>query len=80
MAVAFLFCVVLVVMLPLLVIGLVLKRSTHDRPPAPPLRPVGPQWARDPARRHEYRFWNGMRWTAEVSDRGVLSKDPVTDW
>jgi hypothetical protein len=89
MALALLACIALVILLPLLIVGLLLKRSnarslmasTNDtRPDAPPLGPVAPQWAPDPTRRHDYRYWNGARWTEEVSDRGVLSKDAVTDY
>jgi len=80
-AAALLLCIALVIALPLLVVGLLISRSNHyERPIAPPLRPVGPQWARDPTRRHDYRFWNGTRWTAEVSDRGMPSTDPVTEY
>jgi len=79
-AAALLLCIALIIALPLLVIGLLIKRSGPVRPVAPPLRPVGPQWARDPTRRHDYRFWNGRCWTAEVSDRGVPSTDPVTEY
>jgi len=34
-----------------------------------------PQWARDPAGRHEYRYWDGARWTDFVSDQGVITTD-----
>lgn len=37
-----------------------------------------PAWHPDPLARHEYRFWDGGCWTANVSDHGVVGTDPVT--
>ncbi|HEY7071000.1 MAG TPA: DUF2510 domain-containing protein [Acidimicrobiales bacterium] len=34
-------------------------------------------WQRDPTARHEYRYWDGSRWTDDVSDRGMTSTDPM---
>jgi len=34
-------------------------------------------WQRDPTARHEYRYWDGTRWTDDVSDRGVTTTDPM---
>ena len=34
-------------------------------------------WHRDPTARHEYRYWDGARWTDDVSDRGVTATDPM---
>jgi hypothetical protein len=34
-------------------------------------------WQRDPTARHEYRYWDGSRWTDDVSDRGVTTTDPM---
>lgn len=36
----------------------------------------GPQWAPDPSRRHQYRWWDGAQWTPYVGDNGVTSFDP----
>jgi hypothetical protein len=36
-----------------------------------------PGWHPDPTGRHEYRYWDGTRWTDDVSDNGVTSVDPV---
>ena len=47
------------------------SRSSGRRPLAPAA------WYRDPASRHEYRYWDGTRWTAHVADRGVPSDDPL---
>lgn len=33
------------------------------------------QWAADPYGRHQYRLWDGTRWTANVSDHGVVGVD-----
>lgn len=35
------------------------------------MSPVTPDWYPDPYGRHESRYWDGMRWTVEVSDQGV---------
>jgi Protein of unknown function (DUF2510) len=34
-----------------------------------------PGWLPDPTSRHEYRYWDGSRWTDDVADRGVASTD-----
>jgi hypothetical protein len=34
------------------------------------------EWRPDPAGRHEYRFWDGERWTSSVSDGGITSDEP----
>src|SRR4051794_17886250 len=34
-------------------------------------------WHHDPAGRHEHRYWDGAAWTADVSDAGVASVDPM---
>lgn len=34
-------------------------------------------WYADPSRRHTYRFWDGARWTSQVSDGGTAGIDPV---
>ena len=75
--VALVMCLLLVIALPLVVVGLLTKRFRPPRPASPPLPPIGPQWAPDPSGRHEYRFWNGTSWTAQVSDHGALSIDAL---
>lgn len=37
---------------------------------------VKADWYRDPAGRHEYRYWDGAAWTDHVADAGVQSMDP----
>ena len=34
-----------------------------------------PGWYADPARRHEYRYWDGNQWAEQVSDAGTVSSD-----
>jgi len=36
-------------------------------------------WRLDPTRRHQYRWWDGDRWTERVSDHGVRSVDAQTE-
>jgi FtsH-binding integral membrane protein len=42
---------------------------TNALPPA--------HWAADPSGRHEYRYWDGARWTDHVADQGRPSLDPI---
>lgn len=42
---------------------------------SPAMAPPG--WYPDQAGRHEYRYWDGTDWTAQVSDRGVTASDPL---
>ncbi len=45
--------------------------------PAPPAAPVAPaSWLPDPHGRHELRWWDGRRWTQDVSDAGSASSEP----
>jgi hypothetical protein len=39
----------------------------------PPARPAA--WLPDPSGRHEARWWDGLRWTDQVLDRGRVSQD-----
>lgn len=34
-------------------------------------------WYPDPSQRHEYRFFNGHDWTADVVDSGLHSSEPL---
>jgi hypothetical protein len=56
--------------------------SLSGAPPAPlvtggypSVPPIPSQWYPDPSGRHEFRRWDGVAWTDEVSDKGVTSKD-----
>jgi hypothetical protein len=42
---------------------------------APPSAPAA--WAADPSGRHQYRYWDGERWTSHVADDGVEGEDPI---
>lgn len=44
-------------------------------PPPPGAQPA--QWAADPSGRHEHRYFDGAKWTDQVSDGGVQSTDPM---
>jgi hypothetical protein len=39
--------------------------------------PVSAEWYPDPVCRHEYRYWDGGQWTADVADQGERSLDPL---
>ncbi len=54
-----------------------LARASIRRGPGAPAVTAPPAWLDDPTGRHEYRYWDGARWTASVSDQGVQSQDPV---
>lgn len=43
----------------------------------PPSYPAQGAWAADPTGRHQMRWWDGARWTEQVSDNGVPSTDPM---
>ncbi len=45
------------------------------QPAASPTSGAVGQWAPDPYGRHQYRLWDGARWTANVSDHGVVGLD-----
>lgn len=36
-----------------------------------------PDWYPDPTGRHQYRYWDGSRWTGHVADQGITSSDPL---
>lgn len=38
---------------------------------------VAGQWAPDPYRRHELRYWDGSRWTQHVSSQGTTGLDRI---
>jgi hypothetical protein len=47
--------------------------------PAPAPKPTVPSgWKADPTGRHQFRYWDGFKWTENVADSGVQSTDPVT--
>lgn len=44
---------------------------------APSVAALGPGWHPDPSGRHQFRYWDGSRWTEQVSTQGVAGTDPV---
>ena len=38
--------------------------------------PAAADWLADPSGRHEYRYWDGTKWTDSVSDGGTTGTDP----
>ena len=56
-----------------------LGRSQEPEPSRMPPGDVGDplgEWRADPFGSHEYRYWDGARWTEHVSDRGLTGIDP----
>jgi len=50
--------------------------------PSAPTAPAGtgpgsPGWAADPYGRHQWRYWDGTRWTDQVADGSTQSTDPA---
>ena len=39
--------------------------------------PHDPQWLEDPTGHHQYRYWDGKRWTEHTADDGTTSDDPL---
>ena len=39
---------------------------------------VPADWYKDPAGRYEFRYWDGAKWTENVSRAGVMYQDPPT--
>ena len=38
-----------------------------------------PGWYDDPGGKHDYRFWDGERWTGGVADGERITEDPLPD-
>ena len=43
-----------------------------------PMATMAARWMNDPTGRHQYRYWDGGRWTENVYDAGVESRDSVS--
>jgi len=53
--------------------------SSSTSTPAPSVVPSVPaDWYKDPGGRYEFRYWDGSKWTENVSRAGVMYKDPPT--
>jgi hypothetical protein len=46
-------------------------------PAAPTAPPAAAGWAADPFGRHQWRYWDGTRWTDQVADGSTQSSDPA---
>jgi len=44
---------------------------------APTAGPGAPGWAADPYGRHQWRYWDGNRWTEQVADGSTQGTDPA---
>jgi hypothetical protein len=51
--------------------------SPPDATSVPPQGVTPAGWFADPMGRHECRYWDGVNWTAHVTDAGVPSSDPI---
>ncbi|HMF03681.1 MAG TPA: DUF2510 domain-containing protein [Acidimicrobiia bacterium] len=49
--------------------------SAPSAPPTAP--PVAAGWAADPYGRHQWRYWDGGRWTDQVADGSTQGTDPA---
>jgi hypothetical protein len=67
---------VLVVPVTLLILVLTGVWRTNGRGRSPNAH-MPPGWYQDPAARHPYRYWDGLSWTATVSDGAATTSDPL---
>ena len=70
--------IMLLLVIPFIVVVAIVagvRRTERRRGPAPVVTPPG--WLTDPMQRHQYRYWDGIQWTAAVSDDGAESSDPL---
>jgi hypothetical protein len=59
------------------IIAAVMKDERVEQQPVMFYQSSAPGWWPDPHRRHEYRFFDGWRWTEHVSNHGAQSDDIV---
>jgi len=53
--------------------------SSSTSTPTPSVVPSVPaDWYKDPAGRYAFRYWDGAKWTENVSRAGEMYKDPPT--
>jgi hypothetical protein len=69
------FMLVIVVILVIVILANVNSGRRQGPASGPAVAPPG--WLADPMQRHQYRFWDGVQWTAAVSDNGAQANDPV---
>jgi hypothetical protein len=57
---------------------LTMSRQPPVTPQAPTVPgPGGAGWHHDPSLRHQYRYFDGTRWTEHVNDQGRPGVDPI---
>ncbi|MEO6123165.1 MAG: DUF2510 domain-containing protein [Ilumatobacteraceae bacterium] len=59
-----------------LIVVLLMKNGNAPVAGIPPPHPNS-QWFPDPTGRHQYRLWDGQRWSGHVSDSGRAGFDPL---
>ena len=61
-------------------VATVASQPARSAPSVGPSRQAASEahWMQDPTGRHQYRFWDGARWTENVYDAGAESRDPVS--
>ena len=52
--------------------------TTTTTTPTTPVPSVPADWYKDPAGRYDFRYWDGSKWTENVSRAGVRFTDPPT--
>ena len=52
--------------------------TTTTTTPTTPVPSVPADWYKDPAGRYDFRYWDGSKWTENVSRAGVRFTDPAT--
>ena len=52
--------------------------TTTPTTPTTPVPSVPADWYKDPAGRYDFRYWDGSKWTENVSRAGASFTDPPT--
>ena len=52
--------------------------TTTTTTPTTPVPSVPADWYKDPAGRYDFRYWDGSKWTENVSRAGASFTDPPT--
>lgn len=59
-------------------VAVLVMKSAPAQQGIPPPHPNS-QWLADPTGRHQYRLWDGQRWSGHVSDSGRAGFDPIAE-
>ena len=73
--------VALLIVVPIVLFVLarrLLKSDESGQHLFPPSEPARAAWHLDPTTRHQMRYWDGLQWTARVSDNDIESHDPLS--